>query len=123
MQGSLLKVLLIAVLATFALKWLRKMLSPTNSQGAGGGSPWPGTRKTEDGSRTKLKVLQFRSDPLEVLGLGPGANEDEIKVAYQGAMAENAPEKVAEMDFEFRELARRRQLELTAAYQQLLGEE
>jgi DnaJ like chaperone protein len=68
-------------------------------------------------------VLRFRTDPLEVLGLDSTATDQDIRQAYEQAMEENDPAKVADMATEIRELAARRQREVQAAYSQLCSEE
>ncbi len=122
-MGAILRYFLLAVLAVIATRWLRKVLSRGGDRPGSRGPLWPGTRQTDKAPRSKLKVLRFRSDPLKVLGLGPSATDADIRQAYLSAMAENDPEKVADMGEEIQDLAYRRQREVEAAYEQLCGEE
>ena len=122
-MAAILRYVLMAAVAVFLTRWLRKALS-----GSGGGkspkpSPWPGSRETSTSPRSKLKVLRFRTDPLEVRGLDSAATDQDIRQAYEQAMDENDPAKVADMATEIRELAARRQREVQAAYSQLCSEE
>ena len=109
----------------FVLRWLRRQLGAAAERRSQSrrGPIWPGPTTSQASDRSKLKVLNFRSDPLEVLGLKPGATEQEISEAYHAAMAENDPDKVAGMGEEIRALAARRQAEIARAYRQLCGEE
>ena len=122
---SILRIFLMAVAAVFVLRWLRRQLSAA-SEGRPrprGGMPWSGPATSQSAQRSKLKVLNFRSDPLEILGLEPGATDQEIAQEYDMAKAENDPEKVADMGEEIRTLAARRLADIERAYRQLTGEE
>ena len=120
---QVLRIFLMVAAAVFVLRWLRKQMGSGGQSAARREPIWPGTRSTGAFERSKLKVLQFRSDPLEVLGLAPGASQEEIDAAYAAAMTENDANKVADMGDEIRELAARRQREIERAYRQLCGEE
>ena len=121
-MAGLLRIVLLAAVAMFVTRWLRRMLSARPS-GQAQKPTWPGTREGTGATRSKLKVLRFPSDPHEVLGLEPGASDDEIRQAYKDGMAENDPDRVSGMADEIRELALRQQSEIEAAYRQLMGEE
>jgi len=121
--GGILKIVLMAVAAGFLIRWLRKLLGQGGQPASQKRATWPVTRQGESQARSKLKVLNFQTDPLEILGLQPGASDADIAEAYAQGMAENDPEKVAGMADEIRELAARRQREITHAYRQLCDEE
>jgi Protein of unknown function (DUF4236)/DnaJ domain len=57
--------------------------------------------------------------PFEILGVQPGASLEEITAAYREQARKNHPDKVANMDQEFRELAERRMKVINDAYQEL----
>jgi hypothetical protein len=57
--------------------------------------------------------------PYEVLGVAPGASLNAITAAYREQARKNHPDKVANLDPEFRELAERRMKAINAAYQEL----
>ncbi len=60
-------------------------------------------------------------DPLAVLGLEPGASEDEIKSAYRKAMAEYHPDKVEHLGPELRALADKKAKAIQKAFAALTG--
>jgi preprotein translocase subunit Sec63 len=57
--------------------------------------------------------------PWDVLGVSPGASDEEIRAAYTKKMRENHPDRVADMAAEIREVAERRSKEINAAYDAL----
>lgn len=57
--------------------------------------------------------------PYDVLGVAPGASMSDITAAYYEQARKNHPDKVANLDPEFRELAERRMKAINAAYQEL----
>lgn len=57
--------------------------------------------------------------PYEVLGVGPGASLSDITAAYREQARKNHPDRVANLDPEFRELAERRMKAINAAYEEL----
>jgi hypothetical protein len=57
--------------------------------------------------------------PYEVLGVTPRASLSEITTAYHELARRNHPDKVANLDPEFRELAERRMKAINEAYQEL----
>ena len=117
---ALLKILLLAAATAFCVRWLLQQL-------AQGPAPkprsWNSPRQTDEDKRSRLKVLQFSADPLEVLGLKPGASTQDIESAYERTLAENDPTKLAQMGEEIRTVAARRRGEIEQAYRQLINEE
>lgn len=55
----------------------------------------------------------------EVLGLSPGASQEEIKRAYRALSKEYHPDKVAHLGDEFRQVAEEKMKEINVAYQKL----
>lgn len=58
-------------------------------------------------------------DPYEVLGLKPGATQEEIASAYRREAAKYHPDKVNHLGEELQQAAHRRMLAIQRAYQQL----
>ena len=61
-------------------------------------------------------------DPLDLLGLKPGASLEEIKQAHRKAMAQYHPDKVAHLGRELRALADKKAKAIQKAYRELSGE-
>jgi predicted lipid-binding transport protein (Tim44 family) len=59
------------------------------------------------------------TDPYEILGLKPGASQDEIHHAYRELSHKYHPDKVSHLGEEFQELARQRFVEIQAAYDKI----
>ena len=59
------------------------------------------------------------TDPYEILGLKPGASQDEIHKAYRELSQKYHPDKVSHLGEEFQELARQRFVEIQAAYDKI----
>lgn len=57
--------------------------------------------------------------PHDILGVAPGASQEEIRAAYRREAARYHPDKVAHLGEEFREMAERRFREIQAAYEAL----
>ena len=57
----------------------------------------------------------------DTLGISPGASNNEINSAWRERMKKNHPDRVAELDVEFRELAERRAKMLNAAREEGLN--
>ena len=55
-------------------------------------------------------------DPHAVLGVSPGASQEEVKTAYRLRMQEYHPDKVAHLGPELRILAERKAKEINEAY-------
>ncbi|MDO8749842.1 MAG: J domain-containing protein [Dehalococcoidia bacterium] len=84
------------------------------------GSPGPwgqDQRNQEQGPRDNPS--QRHRSPHEVLGVHPGASQEEISAAYRRLVQQYHPDKVADLGPEFRELAEQRMKEINAAYQSL----
>jgi len=64
----------------------------------------------------ELSAPQGALPPHEVLGLEPDASPAEIKAAYQKAIRENHPDRVADMSEDIRALAEKKTREATVAY-------
>ncbi len=62
-----------------------------------------------------------RKTPHEVLGVPPGATEKEIHSAYRKLVQQYHPDKVSHMGQEIQETARRKFVEIQAAYDALKG--
>ncbi len=60
------------------------------------------------------------TDPRTLLGIGPDAPKGEIARAYRAALKRCHPDRVANMDRDFQELAHRKAKALRAAYETLL---
>lgn len=67
----------------------------------------------------QLSESPSTKSPHEVLGVGPEASPEEIKAAFQKAIRENHPDRVADMSDEIRALAERKTREVTQAYETL----
>jgi DnaJ-domain-containing protein 1 len=120
---AILKIVLMAAVAAFCVRWLRRQLAQRAQGPAPKPTSWSSPRQTDEDKRSRLKVLRFSADPLEVLGLKPGASTLDIESAYERARAENDPTKLAQMGDEIRTVAARRHAEIERAYRQLVGEE
>jgi DnaJ like chaperone protein len=60
-----------------------------------------------------------KNDPYTILGVEPGASEEDIKKAYRKLANKYHPDKVSHMGEEFRELAEKKFKEIQEAYQYL----
>lgn len=109
-----------AAASAFCVRWLLQQLAPGPAPKS---RSWSSPRQTDEDKRSRLKVLQFSADPLEVLGLKPGASTQDIESAYERTLAENDPTKLAQMGEEIRTVAARRRTEIEQAYRQLINEE
>ena len=89
---ALLRVLAIAAVVFVITRWLRRALTGGMSKRAPSGKPWWDDPARREGSRPKLKTLEFRRDPHDVLGVEKGATAEEIKAAYDALIAQNSPE-------------------------------
>lgn len=119
---ALLKIVLMAAVSAFCVRWLLRQLAYAEGRSSQPRS-WSSPRQTDEDKRSRLKVLQFSADPLEVLGLKPGASTQDIESAYERTLAENDPTKLAQMGEEIRTVAARRRTEIEQAYRQLINEE
>jgi DnaJ-domain-containing protein 1 len=119
---ALLKIVLMAAVSAFCVRWLLRQLAYAEGRSSQP-TRWNSPRQTDEDKRSRLKVLQFSADPLEVLGLKPGASTQDIESAYERTLAENDPTKLAKMGEEIRTVAARRRTEIEQAYRQLINEE
>ena len=80
-----------------------------------------GGRAEQTGDRTAGAETGFRQprESHEVLGVEPGADQEEIKKAYRALVNKYHPDKVAHLGDEFRKLAEIRFKEIQQAYQEL----
>jgi tetratricopeptide (TPR) repeat protein len=78
--------------------------------------------RTRSGSRRKTPSqepqakVQATKLPHEVLGVAPGASQEEIATAYRKLVQQYHPDKVAHLAPEYQEIATRRMKEINAAY-------
>jgi len=59
------------------------------------------------------------ADPWEVMGLQPGASDDDVSAAYRRMAQMYHPDKVTNLGPEFKQLADRKMKEINAAYEAL----
>ena len=121
---ALFRVLAIAAVILVITRWLRRALAGgMKQQRAPSGKPWWDDASRQTSDKPKLKTLQFRRDPHEVLGLKKGASRASIDEAKQRLLDQNSPEAVATMSAEIQELARRKTQEIQQAYSDLTKED
>ena len=80
--------------------------------GAYGRGPNPWERRQAPGSATDSRARS----PYDILGVQPGASDDEITAAYHRLVQMYHPDRVANLAPEFRDLAESRMKEINAAY-------
>jgi DnaJ-domain-containing protein 1 len=101
----------------FVTRWLRRALAEgAKRKRAPSGKQWWDNDSVAVDAKPKLKTLQFRRDPHDVLGLEPGAGRVAIDEAFEAMVAQNSPASVAELSEEIQALAKRKTEELNAAY-------
>ena len=121
---ALLRVLAIAVVIFVITRWLRRTLTNgLQKRGSPSGKPWWDDPNRQQSDKPKLKTLQFRRDPYEVLGLEKGATREAIDEAKQRLLDQNSPETVAGMSEEIQAVAQRKTEEIEQAYQDLTKED
>ena len=76
-------------------------------------SGWRGTESPEVGEGASM------ADPWEVLGLQPGASDDDVSAAYRRMAQMYHPDKVTNLGPELKQLADRKMREINAAYEAL----
>ena len=76
--------------------------------------------KTSSGSRPQHEDRRSKKDPLEVLGLKPGARPEEIRAAYRQVAQAYHPDKVSHLGPELQELAKQKFIEIQEAYETLM---
>jgi len=74
--------------------------------GNAGGAGAPGSR-------------QSSSDPYSILGISPGASQEEIRSAYKKVISEYHPDRVATLGDDFKKLAQVKTREIIEAYEAL----
>ncbi len=121
---SLLRVLAIAVVVFVITPWLRRALSGSmQSRRSPSGKPWWDDPSRQQSEKPKLKTLQFKRDPYEVLGLQKGASREAIDQARADLLKQNSPEAVEGMSEEIQALAERKTQEIEQAYADLTKED
>ncbi|MSQ22863.1 MAG: J domain-containing protein [Dehalococcoidia bacterium] len=84
----------------------------------GGPGPWGQNQRNQEQGPGDNPSQRHRS-PHEVLGVRPGASQEEIASAYRLLVRQYHPDKVADLGPELRELAEQRMKEINAAYESL----
>ena len=76
---------------------------------------------SQNDSRTYTRTADFAGtwNPHKVLGIKPGASQDEIKHAYRQLAGKYHPDKVEHLGDEFKELAEKRFKDIQKAYEEL----
>lgn len=72
------------------------------------------------GSQGSSEAKAQREDPYSILGVSPGASDDDIKKAYRKKMTQNHPDKVDGLSEEIRQLAERQTKRIQSAYEMIL---
>ncbi len=80
------------------------------------GQPGPGGGST-DQSAEEPKIDS--QDPYAVLGIKPGASREEIRNAYRDLSKKYHPDKVNHLGSEFRDLAHKKFIDISQAYEAL----
>ncbi|PIP38839.1 MAG: hypothetical protein COX19_10520 [Desulfobacterales bacterium CG23_combo_of_CG06-09_8_20_14_all_51_8] len=99
------------------LSWINRLLFKNNGTGQEtrtGAS----VGQEQSGSGTR----KVPADPYEILGIAPGASREQIHAAYRAAVQQYHPDKVAHLGVELQELARKKFVEIQAAYEFLMKE-
>lgn len=94
------------------------LLYRTGYRGFPFGGESPGGQ-TEAGRASGKPGKEVPDDPHQVLGIGPGADQSEIRQAYRHLAAQYHPDKVAHLGKELRQLADRKFKSIQAAYEVL----
>lgn len=68
---------------------------------------------------TEQQAPETNKNPYEILGITPGASQDEIKEAYRRAAQAYHPDKVSHLGREFQDLAQEKFLEIQNAFEVL----
>ena len=105
-------VLLMAVLAYFYRKRMRKHEDGSSRHETGQGSGQASGRDSEEPTERPL-------DPYAVLDVDASASKGEIQSAYKARMHEYHPDKVAHLGEELQRVAHRKVLEIREAYEML----
>ncbi|MEL6544888.1 MAG: J domain-containing protein [Myxococcota bacterium] len=102
------RLITLALLVLFAYSLGRRFLKALE------GPPLEGERPP-----SKKKVTSDERDPHEVLGVKPGATQEEIRRCYQAAIRKYHPDYLENMAPELRTLAEQRTKEINRAYEAL----
>lgn len=76
-------------------------------------------QRSSDSSTGRYDDRPSEDDPYAVLGLRPGATNEQIKEAYRLAAVRYHPDKVSHLGKEFQELAHQRFVAIQEAYERL----
>jgi len=71
----------------------RDWMDPTARDASGNDEPPPQRRSGADRTPRRGKLAMSRDEALKVLGLAPGAGDDDIRAAYRRLMQQNHPDK------------------------------
>jgi hypothetical protein len=82
-----------------------------------GGKASPDQDRT--GEASKASGREGAQDPHHILGIGPGADQKQIRQAYRRLAAQYHPDKVAHLGEDLRELAEKKFKAIQAAYDAL----
>lgn len=107
----------------FINRFLGRMAGPSSRQtGAGiGGGPKGTYGSGGYGGGPRTGGSGGPKSPHEVLGIPPGASMKEIHAAYRKLVQQYHPDKVSHLGEELQETARRKFIEIQAAYEALAG--
>ncbi len=87
--------------------------------GAENDSTHTDNNKKEDTGKAADDKAPGPRDPYEVLGIKPGASQDEIQSAYREAVKKYHPDRVTHLGTEFQEMAKKKFVEIQEAYEKL----
>jgi hypothetical protein len=97
------------------LSWINRLLFKNNGTGQETRSGASVAHEQSDAAPGKVPT-----DPYEILGVAPGASRDQIHAAYRVAVQQYHPDKVAHLGVELQALARKKFIEIQAAYDILM---
>ena len=120
---ALLRVLAIAAAVFVVTRWLRRSLSAPSRKSPSGKPWWDGSADSTADNKPKLKTLNFRRSPHDVLGVDRGASSETVEAAYLALLAQNSPEAVEGMSEDIQALAKRNTDEINEAYAELMKED
>ena len=106
---------IVALLLRAVMKLAQRARTGTYTGSPG---PWGQNQRNQQQGPGDNPSQRHRS-PHEVLGVRPGASQEEISAAYRRLVQQYHPDKVADLGPELRELAEQRMKEINAAYQSL----
>jgi hypothetical protein len=99
----------------------RYLIQSRNSGAAGHAAHGDNTHRQQQSRTTDTGQSETRQEgsPYDVLGVSPGADQDEIHAAYRKLANQYHPDKVAHLGDEFRTMAEKRFKEIQSAYDKL----